>query len=183
MSKRFFKLIYVIALICLALSLPIVILNSVQWDKIVVTSYKAKCTSNNQYVVLQGASVGNAEVYSETYLDSENSMAIKEQLNFYCKYYEAIQPHILSYNMAKTTSEQLEANMNYREFENSVAKTYAYPELFKFEEVSEETHLEELYYPLIQWLIGAVAVFVLLQILRICYVYVVFGKVVWHPFK
>ncbi len=184
MAKRFFKLLYVLALIAIVLSLPIVALTSIKFDRIVQSSYKAKCLSNNQYVVLQGAPVGDADVMDEIYLDSpENRTAIKEQLNFYCKYYDEIQSHIVAYNEAKTPTEQYAANIRFTQFENGKDKVYSYPELYSLEPVSNETHLEELYYPLLAWLIGAALAFVVLQILRMCYIYVVFDIVAWHPFK
>lgn len=184
MVKRFFKLLYVLALIILALSLPIFALTSIKFDKIVQSSYKARCLSNNQYVVLQGSQVGDADVMDEIYLNSsENRTAIKEQLNFYCKYYDEVQPHIVAYNEAISLSEQRAANIAFTEFKNSRGKVYSYPELYSLELVSNEIHPEELYYPLMSWLIGALIAFVLLHAMRICYLYVVFGQVIWHPFK
>jgi hypothetical protein len=184
MTKRFFKLIYTLALISIGLSLPIYIIFSIQWDRITISSYKAKCLSNSEYVVLQGSPIGEATLWEETYLNSsENRIAIKEQLNFYCRYYDEIQPHIVAYNETKTPAEQVAANQRFTTFENSVVKVYAYPELYTLEPVSEETHLEEVYYPLLTWLICAVIAFLILQFIRICYVYIVFGKVIWHPFK
>ena len=164
--------------------MPIFVLTSIQFDRIVLSTYKAKCLSNNQYVVLQGDPVGDATTYDEVYLNSsENRVAIMEQLNFYCKYYDEIQPHIIAYNEANTSAEYYNANIRFSQFKDTKDKVYAYPELYKLEVVSNETHLEEIYYPLLGWLMGAVAAFVLLQIVRMCYVYVVFGKLVWHPFK
>ena len=184
MTKRFFKLLYALALIAIALWLPIYVLSSIQWDMVVLTDYKAKCISNNQYVVLQGGRVGDPDIWNEGYLNSsENRTAIKEQLNFYCKYYNEIQPHIIAYNETKTPAEQVAANQRFVAFENSVAKVYAYPELYTLDVVSNETRPQEIYDPLITGLVGALMAFLLLQIVRICYVYVVYGKLVWHPFR
>lgn len=186
MTKRFFKLIYVLTLVAIMLSLPISLLTSIHWNRIVITSYKAKCLSNNQYVVLQGAPVGESNVMDEIYLHSdENRTAIKKQLNFYCKYYDEIQPHILAYNEAENRTDEVAANIRFIQFEESVGRDemYSYPELYELEVSSEEIHLEEVYQSLSGWLMGAIIAFVLLQIVRICYVYVVFGKVVWHPFR
>lgn len=184
MIKRLFKLLYVFALSALVLSLPYRIMTSVDFSKVTISSYKAKCLSNNQYVVLQGAEVGEAVVMDEIYLeDSNNSKAIKEQLNFYCKYYDEIEPYIIAYNNAKTPAEQYASNIAFTQFENTKAKVFAYPELYKLELVGEEKHFEEIYYPFFGWLIGAIIAFIILQILRMSYIYVAFGKVVWHPFK
>jgi hypothetical protein len=135
-------------------------------------------------VVLQGGKVGDAEIWNEGYLNSsENRTAIMEQLNFYCKYYDEIQPHIVAYNQANTSAEQVAANILFTQFENGKEKVYAYPELYTLEVVSEETRPQEIYDPLLSGLLGALMAFLLLQVIRICYVYVVYGKLVWHPFK
>lgn len=78
----------------------------------------------------------------------------------------------------------VKANAGFFTFrEGVISNVYAYPPLYKLEVVDETTQLSEIYLPLISWLIGAAFVFLLLQIARMCYVYVVFGKVVWHPFR
>lgn len=184
MTKRFFKLLYTLALVAIALWLPIYVLASIQWDMVVLTDYKARCLSNNQYVVLQGAPVGGAEIWNEGYLNSsENRTAIKERLNFYCKYYDEIQPHIIAYSETRIPAEQVAANQRFLAFENSVQKVYAYPELYTLEVAGKETRPQEIYDPLITGLVGALMAFLFLQIVRICYVYVVYGKLVWQPFR
>ncbi len=184
MSKRFFKLLYVLSLITIGLGLVVLLLTSIRFDRVVTSSYKAKCLSNNQYVVLQGSPVGEAVVLDEIYLESsENRTAIMEQLNFYCKYYDEIQPHIVAYSKAKILSEEYTANLRFTQFENSKEKVYAYPELYKLEVVKNYTNLNEILNPLIDSFSVAVFAFILLQILRVSYVYTVFGEIVWNPFK
>lgn len=184
MTKRFFKLLYTLILIAIVIWLPIHVLSSIRWDTVVLSSYKAKCLSNNQYVVLQGSSVGDITIWDEDYLNSsESHTTIKEQLNFYCKYYDQIQMHIATYNEAKTPSERVSANQRFVAFENSKDKVYAYPELYKLETVNEEFRPQEIYNPILDGVVFAAIAFTLLQIIRVCYVYVVYGKLVWHPFK
>lgn len=184
MTNRFFKLIYVFALIAIGLSFPIFILSEMRFDSIVLTDYKAKCLSNNQYVVLQGGKVGEPDIWNEVFLNSnENRTAIKEQLNFYCKYHDEIQPHIVAYNETKTPTEQYDANIRFNEFRSSKDEVYAYPELYTLEVVDEQFQPYELFSPIIDWLIYAVLTFLILQIARMSYVYVVFSEIVWHPFR
>src|SRR3989344_348598 len=77
MSNRFFKLLYVFGLITIVLSFPIYLLSVIHFDQIVVSSYKAKCLSNNKYVVLQGASsYDDAFVFEETFLTDTVIMGI-----------------------------------------------------------------------------------------------------------
>ena len=182
MAKRFFKLLYIIILIGIGLSFPLYILTSIEFDEIVISSYKAKCLSNNEYVVLEGDS--QAYVFNEITLEDTIYSNTKEDLNFYCKYYDSVQPYVLSYIRAKNTAEQVDANKGFFNFKESVINNvYSYPALYKLEVVSEETNLYRIYGPLVEWFAVALFVFILLQILRMCYVYIVFGEVVWHPFK
>lgn len=180
MIKRFFKLLYTLSIILLALSLPVFIFISTYLNK-VSSSYKARCLLNNQYVVLQGASVG--ESYEFYLNDIENDKKTKELLNFYCKYYNEIQPYIIAYNEAKTLDDQVLANMSFVEFKNTKDEISAYPKLYKLEIISNKTFFKEILELIVVWFIWATPIFIVLQILRVCYVYVVFGVVMWHPFK
>lgn len=181
MAKRFFKLLYTIALIGIALFLPIYILNSIEFDKIVLSSYKAKCISNNEYVILQGDD--KPTIWNEIYLESDNKEAIEKRLNFYCKYHDEIQPHILSYVRARNTNEQIIANQEFIKFEQNLPEVYSYPKLYTLDLESEERQLYKIYGPIIDGVSMALGLFILLQALRMAYVYIVFGKVVWHPFR
>ena len=184
MSKRFFKLLYVLALIAIGLSLPIYLLTSIQFDAITRTTYKAKCLSNDQYVVLQGSQIGEAYEFDEFTLNDTIYNDTKRSLNFYCKYYDAVQPYIVAYTESKTNADIVKSNTSFFNFrEGAISNVYSYPALYNLEVVSEITQLNEIYNPIINWLIYALFFFVILQIVRMCYVYVVFGKVVWHPFK
>ncbi|MBP6879462.1 MAG: hypothetical protein KBF62_01850 [Candidatus Pacebacteria bacterium] len=184
MAKRFFKLLYVIALIGIVVSLPVVILTSVRFDWITVTSYKAKCNSNNEYVVLEGSSLNSPYVFDEVTLNDTTFSDTKKDLNFYCQYYDEIQPYIIGYAESDTRVEQVLTNQRFFKFEESVSSNvWSYPPQYTLEIVSNETNWYELWGPVLGWLIYATLSFLFLQIIRICYTYVVFGKLVWHPFK
>lgn len=134
MTKRFFKLLYALALICIALSLPITILTSVQFDKITITSYKAKCLSNNQYVVLEGSQQNEAYVFDEITLEDTIFSDTKKTLNFYCRYYDEVQPYIVAYTEAKTNAEVIKVNQDFFRFQQSViSNVYAYPAQYQLE--------------------------------------------------
>lgn len=182
MIKRLFKLLYVIALIVIVLSLPIYLLSEISFDQIVVSTYKAKCLQNGKYVVLQGGS--EPYTFDEIGLEDQIFQNVRQDLNFYCRYYDQIQPHITSYLNSNTLEETRNANINFSNFKSPViSSVYSYPELFNLEEVSSETRYYEVYGPVIAWLIYAIFAFITIQILKICYIYIVFGKVIWHPFK
>ena len=109
---------------------------------------------------------------------------LKKDLNFDCKYYDEIQPHIIAYNRAGTIEEEVKANQDYFTFKQSVFDTvWEYPKLYTLEVVNKNILFYKIYGPIVDGISGAVVLFVLLQIIRMSYVYVVFGEVVWHPFR
>jgi len=181
MSQRFFKLLYVFALIGLVLSAPIYLLQEIRLDAIVSDTYKAKCLSNNQYVVLQGAAIDEVYEVNEHTLNDPLSDT-KRTLNFYCKYYDEIQPYIIASNENPSQAGRL--NLDYSEFRNPRYDNVSiYPALYELEVVKRTIRYDEFLNPIVVWLVGAAMAFVLLQIIRMSYVYVVFGEVVWHPFR
>ncbi|TSD05361.1 MAG: hypothetical protein Greene07147_682 [Parcubacteria group bacterium Greene0714_7] len=180
MIHRFFKLFYILSLLAIIVSLPLSILY-IPFDGVVTTSYKAKCISNGQYVVLQGAPANEPYVFDEMFLNSPMFGNLKQDLNFYCKYYDEIQPYIAQYLEA---GDKVQANKNYFTFKNkAISSVYTYPELYKLEIVSEKTEWYKIYGPLVGWLGGSLLFFLLLQLLRVSYTYVRFGELVWNPFR
>lgn len=187
MIKRLFKLLYVFALIALALELPIYILTSIDYERIVLTSYKARCLSNNQYIVLQGSPANDALVFNEISYNNDNLLDTndtKRDLNFYCKYYAEVQPHIIAYNQARTSQEQVRANQEFFTFKEGVISSVSgYPMLYELEVVKNELQPHKIYGPIIDGVISVLVLFTLIQIARMSYIYVVFGKIIWHPFR
>lgn len=184
MVKRFFKLLYILALIGIVISLPIYVLDTIQFDKIVVSSYKAKCNSNNQYVILEGNKLNEPYIFNEIVLNDNTYGNVKKSLNFHCQYYDQIRPFVAAYAESKTREDQMNANKAYFSFEDAnILNVYTDIPSYKLEVVSNKTNWYEVYVPLIEWVGGAVTAFILLQLIRMCYTYVVFGEIIWHPFK
>lgn len=189
MIKRFFKVVYVLSLIAIILGVPAFVLASIKWDSVTKTRYRAKCISNGKFVTLQGSPVGEATEFSDTFgaefgpdLQERFKLEQAENLNFYCTYYDEIQKYIVAYAEAKTSSGQVAANYEWSEFKKSKGGVSSYPELYTREMVTQEHRLEEVYIPLLSGLLVGLFAFLLLQLVRVCCVYVVFGKLVWHPF-
>jgi hypothetical protein len=179
MIKRLFKLLYVFALIGITLYIPIYIYYKIAinlgMDRIVENSYRAKCKSNNEYVILQGSK----EPYEfNSFVLNTAELETKKDLNFYCKYYNEVQPYITGYDGT------YKGNTNFFDFKESVIKNVnSYPELYNLELLKKEIHYDYIYGAFIAAFVFALIMFIALQFLRICYVYIVFGKVIWHPFK
>lgn len=184
MIQRFFKLIYVAALLAVGLFLVGYPLTTINYDRIVITTYKAQCLSNNKDVVLQGMKPGEIYEFDEIVYKDNIFSDVNGTLNFYCKYYDEIQPYIAIYNNATTVAERQAANTNYFEFRLGIKSGVSpYPNLYRLVPVSEDTNYNEVLSPLIEALMIAISWFVLLQLARIAYIYIVFGEIVWHPFK
>lgn len=186
MPKRFFKLLYVLSLIVIALSLPFYLLTTIQFDAIVTHTYKARCLFNNQYVVLQGMQYNQPYILDEYVLKHPLNPEYDDKLllNFYCKYYDEVQSHITAYVESKTRGEQVQSNINFFKFKNSViSNVSAYPPLYRLEEVDKDVNMYHIYGPMISWLVSAGLAFLLLQLLKLGYVYVAFNKIVWYPFR
>lgn len=135
---------------------------------------------------MQGSGYKEYYTFSEIILDSEAlyDLDTKQTLNLYCKYYDEIQPHIAAYINSNTSFEKRLANIKFFEFRDSVASNVSsYPATFQIEEVSRETQWFQLYGPIVDSLTIIFLGFIILQILKISYVYIVFGKIVWHPFR
>jgi len=184
MIQRFFKLIYLIALVAIGLYLVGYPLTAINYDRIAITTYKAQCLSNSKDVVLQGMHPGEVYEFNEVVYEDTIFSDTKETLNFYCKYYDQVQPHIVAYNNTRTLAEQREANVAFwtlrQELEPNV---YTYPQLYKLVPISEETNYYEILSPLVEALTVAIGWFVILQLARMAYIYIVFGEVAWHPFR
>ncbi len=182
--QRFFKLLYIFALIALGFSLPIYFISAIQQDKVYEISYKIKCLGNDKYVVLQGSEYNDINIISDNFWESENQYELKKQFNFYCQYYDQVQPHIAAYNESKDFTEQRDANLNFDKFRDSVISNISSePALYKLEIVNKEFLPNKVYNPIINWLIMALGIFILLQIVKISYAYIMFGEIVIHPFR
>jgi len=186
MIKRLFRVLYVITISSLCLFFIIYPIVTIKFNKITTKSYRAKCLFNNQYVVLEGAKYNEAYTFNEDELKelSLYGPTTKKNLNFYCKYYEDIQPYIIGYLNSNSYSEQVTINEKFFKFKDSVSsKISGHPPLYELEDAGETKNWNELFNPIIESIIITLIIFVLLQILRISYIYIVFGEIVWHPFK
>lgn len=186
MVQRFFKLIYTLSLVTLILSFPLYYISSFRSDLLYATTYKAKCISNGKFVVLEGSRENEIYEINKFTLDYPIAPEYddKRLLNFYCKYFDEVQPHIVAYNKSTSREEQINVNQNFYTFQNSViTQVPSYPPLYELVIVKKELQKYRIYDPIIDWLLYAVSTFLLLQVMKICYGYVVFGRIVFHPFK
>lgn len=184
-GRRFSKLLYVFALILLSLSTVFYFVTATRFDAVVRTTYKARCVSNGEYVVLQGSPRGEAYVFDEFVLNDTTFIpdGVKTTLNFYCRYFDENQAHIAAHNESKNRAEEMAANLNFWRFREEKGNVPSFPALYELEVVGEEFQPNQILIPLMDSILGAALVFILLQIVRMSYLYVFFGKVVWHPFR
>lgn len=184
MLNRFFKLLYIFSFVGICLSLLVVVILEISHETSIRITYKAKCLSNNEYVVLQGAQYNEAYTFDNFVLNDTIYGDTKRTLNFYCKHYDEIQKHITAYVESKTPAEIRDANADFFQFrERVISGSSSYPPLYTLEEVDKVFLPYMVLNPILDWVLVALCAFVLLQVARMSYVYVVFGQVVWHPFR
>ena len=183
MTLRSFIVLYFLAIIALAGALVYFTFTEIKFSGMNVNHYQAKCLSNDKYVILQGDT--RPYEFPETNLTTTEFMDVKQDLNFYCKYYDQIQPYIQAHINSKNIQEEYQANIAFHKFEESVARSSISrtPALYSLETIRVEnipsTAFSELLAVLTFGLIG----FVILQILRMVYLYIAFGQIIWHPFR
>ena len=184
MLHRFFKLLYVLALIAIAVSIPVFLVAEIEYSKIVVTTYKVRCLNSDEHLVLYGS-----QIFSEFVIGGKNSDSWNKKFNFHCQYYDSLLNSNSLLKVANYFEEEdlIERLRDYKEFsafeKKIVLNTASYPEHFTLEPISDEIQWHQIFMPLIELFSGLLIAFLFLQFLRMSYVYIVFGRVVWHPFK
>jgi len=145
--------------------------------------YQVRCDANNEVVVLQGETKGVPYSFDDTNLNSRDyRIGAEETARFYCTYYDQIQFHINAYvEASKPGGNTVVANQEYFEFKNSVPETYRTN--YTFEKVGEDNDYYQLWAAIIGFFVTLVGWYLLLQIARIIYQYIAFGRFNWHPYR
>ncbi len=181
MWQRFFITVYFLLHIPL-LVIPIYAVTENRfWEDLGMHDYKVKCLNNNQYVVLQGSLVDTPDIVSDQLLQGEFGIETKQNLRFYCAYYNEIQPHIQAYREAKTRDDQVRANKVFFQFQES--KQPVFFENYQLEVVETKNNWAPFWNMLFEGVFGTLLYYALLQVARIIYTYIVLGKIVWHPYR
>lgn len=182
MTHRFFVLLYVLGIAGSILTALIFAFSDARFDLYSTDHYKVKC-NDGSYVVLQGSPTDEPTDYSEREIESSDKSAHEKMWRFYCHYNDKIRTYIEMHRNATTNAEILAANQAYNAFERSVSATVPYAKNFTLEHTYTEKDPSRLYMPFVVFVWMLFIFFVLLQIVRMSYAYVKFGKVIWHPFK
>lgn len=147
------------------------------WESIGINTYKARCLSNNQYVALQGSMDDSPYTFDDRILSEESNLGTLKTVSFYCSNYNQIRPHILAYRQAKTDQEQVQANSaffaEFGETRQSALKNYQLEIMSTYSD----------YQPLWDTIAIILGYYLLLQLVRVVYIYIVFGKLVLYPYK
>lgn len=183
MIFRFFVVLYVICLLAIVGWWIYAFPTNVHLSEARISNYQAKCISNDRYVILQGGSTPYE--FAEKDLKTTEFSDTPQDLNFYCKYYDQIQPHIQTYINAKSLNEKYEANTAFHTFEQSVGRysVSRTPALYNLETTRVENNYTVVLLSALGIFLGGVVFFLVLQILRMIYLYITFGEIIWHPFR
>lgn len=134
-------------------------------------------------MVLQGSPSDRPTEYQEFELVGGFLNQYKEDWRFYCKYYDQAMEHVRSYHGASNQKELEAANKAFWQFRETVKNSVPYVDNYSLEEVAVERRNYVITNALMEYALMFIAGFLLLQILRMSYVYVRVGKLVWHPFR
>lgn len=188
MFERFSKVINTLALLGILGSIPLFFITSFDAEEFIIDTYQVRCIDNGSFITLQGGVVGEPDTWTERQLDMfRDGMRnpgfdyTTQNLNFYCLYYDDIQPYIYSYTLSE---DKVAANMRYAEFKKSVIDSVdRYPELYDKVLVDSERQMYVLTNALAIASVFPLILFLLLQMVRIIIVYVVYGEMVWNPLR
>ena len=181
MLHRFFVLLYVLANVyVVTFSIGIAYDETNFLADLSNTVYQVRC-DNGELVVLQGTLDGSPVTYDDRYLERNDGNTFRSKLRFYCANYEEIQYHINAYAAAVTPAERQRALTEYRSFEDSQVDTVV--QNYTLEEIESDSSARSFFTFLLLAVSLLIGQWLILQVLRIAYLYVVFGKLVWHPYR
>lgn len=183
MIFRFFVVLYVICLLAIVGWWLYAFPTNVNVSEGRISYYQAKCINNDKYVVLQGESTPYE--FSEKNFKTTEYSDTPQDLNFYCKYYDQIQPHVQAHINANTLEETYQANMAFNSFEESVGRysVSRTPALYNLETMRVENNYSVVLLSALGIFLGGAVFFLALQIVRMIYLYITFGEIIWHPFR
>jgi len=178
MLNRLAIVIYLFLHIPLLL-IPIYLIDQSDFNLKDINTYRARCTSNNQLVVLQGTTNGSAYTFSQGIYDDPRSETDND-LRFYCSNYDQVQKHIEEYKLANTREEQIEANKAFFKFQQTVPTTLN--NNYNLEIVSTDNYSTPISTFLLQIVLSISGYYVFLQLVRIMYQFIGFGYFSWKPY-
>ena len=178
--KRLVNVIYLLAHIPIIFIIVYALASSKYWNYIDVVTYQARCKDNNQLVVLQGSRDGSPYHFTNKDIESYPSDNL-ETVRFYCKYYDQVQELKEQYVKAKSFDEETAANKAYWAFNESVPRSY--DDNYILEEIASKSDYSYFWSNLLFGIAITLGYFAFLQVVKIIYQYVVFGKFSLHPYK
>lgn len=177
MLHRFANVLYIFLHLPL-LYLPFVGLQeSRYWEYLNVNTYEGICVSNNEPVVLQGTTDGTTYQFTDTDIDYGEGR-VEETLRFYCSNYDEAQRFI---DLYRDSADKLSANQAFWDFrESAVVSPY---QNYRLQVVNEESDYFMFWNGIFSGVTYMVIYYVVIQVIRIIYQYIVFGVFVWHPYR
>lgn len=182
MAHRFFVVLYAFLHIPLLFSFMVFSDNHI-WSNLNNDVYQVRCTSNNQVVILQGATDGSPYTFDDINLSAPSyKKDIEENSRFYCAHYNEVQKHVAAYvESLKPGGNTVIANQEYFEFKLSAPKTYY--KNYTHEVIGTDNSYYQLWNAVFEFFILLIGGYLLLQLARIIYQYIAFGKFNWRPYK
>jgi len=174
MLKRLINVIYLFSIL-LAFIVPLVILVENIGSGYVRRYYQTKC-DNGKYVVLQGST--SNEPWKVSILNtSDLTRDDIETASFYCQHYDEVQQYIDEYKSARSPDDERIANERWWKYRENTKFDYG----VGFKIVLVRSDYSDLLYSVLTSLYIFVGMIVSIQLARIVFEYVLYGKFVLNP--
>lgn len=155
------------------------ILKSQFWNDFNVHTYQARCLNNGKLVVFYGT-VDNSVYEFKGKLITNSYLEKRNDLKFYCNNYDEIQKYIDKYKKAKNIEEQEKVNAEYKNFEKTALNANKLNYTIKV--VNTKTDFTKFFTGIRIGLIYSLIYYLVLQIIRIIFQYILFKKILWNPY-
>ncbi len=116
----------------------------------------------------------------------ETAVYNKKRIRFYCQYYDEIQTHIEVYKRAEgDVSSEVEANKEFFRFSNEIEDRNLVTETknYNLVLVNEKYDYTRVHGAVIDQVTFLILYYLVIQIIKVAYQYVVFGNINFHPYR
>jgi len=179
-TSKIVFLIYIFLHIPLFMIFVLFIVKSQFWNDFNVHTYQVRCSKNGELVVLYGTTDNSPYTFNGK-LITNSFLEERKDLNFYCNNYDEINKYIEQYKNAKSVDKKTEIDLNYLAFKKNASTTNE--QNYTLRVVDTKTDLTSLYVGIKNALIYMFMYFLVLQVTRIIFHYILSGKIIWHPYK
>lgn len=150
------------------------------WNDFNVHTYQVRCSKNGKLVVSFGT-IDNSPYTFSGKLITNSFWEERKDLKFYCNNYDEIQKYIENYKNAKSINEKTDINLSYLSFKKNAPMTNE--QNYTLRVVDTKTDFTSLFIGIKNALIYMFIYFIMLQVVKIIFQYILSRKIIWYPYK